>query len=471
MYTVYDLLRFQSSARPDAPFLILRECIKTFGDIRVHVEALREDLESAGIVRGDRVVVSCSAADDYVSTVLAVWSLRAVVAPVEPSLPEQSRRTLLEVSQANWLVSAENGDQLSVERLECSNANSWPTGIREPAQLLFTSGSSGVPKAVILGHEAIMAAAIECADSLALSPNDIQMTTVPFWHAYGQNRGLNATLFAGASIAPVFDDDLSLRIAELKRIQPTVLLSMASFYGFLAYYRRPLGNHLRVAVAGAAPLPTSVQTKFEELYGIPLMTTYGLTEFLLISCQRLADDRSRGGVGYPCRGVEIRIIDENGEEVKPGESGQILVRGCHAMEGYLGTPDKKVSLDGWLDTEDIGTLDQTGLRVLGRASAFIKRSGYKVYPIEIQNVVSKHPDVVDVAVAKFTGSLGDEDLAVEVVLRDGSEVDIADLLDYCRAHLPDYKIPAKCRLVEDIPRLPSGKPDLVTIGKRATPDR
>lgn len=468
MYTVYDLLRFQATVRPEAPFLILRDRVKTFGDIGARVEALRDSLRSEGVRRGDRVVVSCSEADDYVSAVLAIWALRAVVAPVEPSLPEQSRRMLLEVAQANWLVSAENGDPPSIERLEYTSAGSWPAGIREPAQLLFTSGSSGVPKAVILSHEAIMAVAIECADSLALSPNDVQMTTVPFWHAYGQNRGLNATLFAGASIAPVFDDDLSVRISELKRIRPTVLLSMASFYGFLAFYRRPLGDRLRVAVAGAAPLPTPVQVKFEELYSVPLLTTYGLTEFLLISCQRLADKRSRGGVGYPCRGVEVKITDKNGEEVSPGESGRILVRGCQAMEGYLGASDKKVSTDGWLDTEDIGALDHTGLRVLGRDSAFIKRSGYKVYPIEVQNVMSQHPEVVDVAVAKFIGSLGGEDLVAEVVLKEGSEASVVDLLEYCKEHLPDYKVPAKCRLVADIPRLPSGKPDLITIGKRAS---
>lgn len=466
MYTIYDLLRFQVSVRPNAPFLILADHVRTFADIGARVESLRESLSREGIRRGDRVAISCSEPDDYICVVLATWALRAVVAPVEPSLDDDARHTLLEVAQAKWLVSAEQGASLAVERRQDEGSDAWPAGIREPAQLLFTSGSSGVPKAVILSHEALVAAAIECADSLSLRPDDVQMTTVPFWHAYGQNRGLNATLFAGASIAPVFEDDLSLRIATLKRIRPTVLLSMASFYGFLAFYRRPLGDRLRVAVSGAAPLPTPVQEKFEELYGVPLMTTYGLTEFLLISCQRLVDERFRGGVGYPCRGVEVRITDEAGEDVSPGEPGRILVRGCQTMEGYLGSSDKKVSTDGWLDTEDIGALDDKGLRVLGRESAFVKRSGYKVYPMEVQNVISQHPEVVDVAVAKSVGLFGDEDLVAEVVVKEDSETSAEDLLEYCKAYLPDYKVPSRCRLVANVPRLPSGKPNLLAIGRR-----
>jgi long-chain acyl-CoA synthetase len=381
---------------------------------------------------------------------------------------------LLDIARANWLVvadadaGADSADGVALERLLERDRQPWFSGARAPAQMLFTSGSSGVPKAVMLSHESLLAAALECADSIGLRADDVQMTTVPFTHAYGQNRGLNATLYAGASIAPVFEDDLGRRIAALKRVEPTVLLSMAGFFGFLAFSKQDLGTRLRVAVAGAAPLPVPVMERFQSRYGIPLLTTYGLTEFLIISCQRLADRRTSGTVGYPSRGVDVRIVDDEGNGVAPGVQGRILVRGCLAMDGYLGLPDKKVSADGWLDTEDIGILDADGLRVLGRASSFIKRSGYKVYPSEIQNCLASHPDVIDVAVAKFTSMLGGEELAVEVVLEPDTATSVDDLLQYCRDRLPPYKVPARCVQVEAIPRLPSGKPDLVRIGRTAS---
>ena len=467
MRNIYDLLKFQAVTRPDAPFLVFDDYSLSYSEIFHRAEALKATLQKNSIKAGDRVGICCLSTESYVVCVLAVWSIYSVVVPMEASLSQEEKDVLIDVSRINWLL--QDGDissgAFSIEPRFPVSENEWPSGIRDPAQLLFTSGSSGVPKAVILSHEALLAAALECANSVALRASDVQMTTVPFWHAYGQNRGLNATLYAGASIAPVFEDDLGKRIASLKKIQPTVLLSMAGFFGFLAFSKQPIGDNLRVAVAGAAPLPAPVLEKFEQLYGIPLLTTYGLTEFLIISCQRLDDKRVKGTVGFPSRGVELKIVDDDGNDVARGDQGHILVRGCLSMDGYLGLPDKNLSEDGWLDTEDIGVMDDSGLKVLGRVSAFVKKSGLKVYPIEIQNCLAGHPDVVDLAVAKFNSSLGSEDLVVDVVLKEGSDTSVSTLLDYCRENLPDYKVPAKCRKVSEIARLPSGKPDLVRIGK------
>lgn len=467
MYNVYELLRFQARCRPDAPFVILNEHSLSYGQVYTKTETMIEFLSERGIRSSDHVAVCCEKPEDYLIAVLAIWGAQAIVVPIDASLLMSEKETLFQISRANWLLEpcTMDGELCSLKALLPRDETFIPED--RVAQLLFTSGSSGVPKAVILTHDSLIAAAIECADSIGLKPDDVQMTTVPFSHAYGQNRGLNATMFAGAAIAPVFEDDLGSRISALNRIRPTVLLSMAGFYGFLAFSKQDLGGRLRVAIAGAAPLPEAVLTRFENLYGFPLMTTYGLTEFLLISCQRLFDRRTPGTVGYPSRGVSIRIVGEDGNLLAPGEQGRILVRGCLAMKGYLGSADKKLSEDGWLDTEDIGVLDDTGLRVLGRASSFIKRSGYKVYPAEVQNCLADHPDVVDLAVAKYVSMLGGEELAVEIVLKKTSDTTTDDLLQFCRDRLPAYKVPAKFMKVQTISRLPSGKPDLVRIGRLA----
>jgi long-chain acyl-CoA synthetase len=466
---MYDLLRFHCRARPSAPFLLLPERGITYGETLARVDHLKERLLDTGIRRGDRVVLSCADSYEYIACLIAAWACGATAAPVDPLLDNAVRRTLLDVSRANWIVTVRSDETRTFEAtpLEQRDTERWYPKDEPPAQLLFTSGSSGKPKAVMLAHDSLLAASLECANSINLTSSDVQLTTVPFWHAYGQNRGLTATLYMGACVAPVFEDDLARRLAALQTIQPTVLLSMASFYGFLAYAKKSLGSRIRVAVSGAAPLPEPIKEKFQNLYGIPLLRTYGLTEFLLISCERLGEPRCPGGVGFPARGVDVRVVDETEKSVAKNEAGRILVRGIPAMQGYLGRPDKRTTEDGWLDTEDIGILDDDGLHVLGRASSFVKRSGYKVYPIEVQTVLAAHPDVIDVAVVPFRSALGTEELAAEVVLKATAESVAEDLLQFCRERMPDYKVPSRCTIVSAISKLPSGKPDLVQISKDA----
>ncbi|HEX7936061.1 MAG TPA: class I adenylate-forming enzyme family protein [Paraburkholderia sp.] len=301
MYSMYDLLRFHGRARPSSAFLRLDERDVEYGEMLARVDAVREQLLDAAILPGHRVAVHCAASDDYVAALIAVWAIGATAAPIEPQLEQETQQTLLEVSRANWRVeiAADGTRATTVTALEAPDSAPWYPGAQPPAQLLFTSGSSGKPKAVMLTQESLLAASLECANSVNLTSADVQLTTVPFWHAYGQNRGLSATLYAGACIAPVFDDDLSKRLATLERIEPTVLLSMASFYGFLAFSKRSLGTRIRAAVSGAAPLPEPIKERFEKLYGIPLLRTYGLTEFLLISCERLGDRRTPAWRGLP----------------------------------------------------------------------------------------------------------------------------------------------------------------------------
>lgn len=469
MYTMYDLLRFHGRARPSAPFLLIPERTIAYGEALLRVNQIKTQLLDLGIRRGDRVIVSCAESYDYIACLIATWACEATAAPVEPLLDDSVKKSLLEVSRANWIVTIGTDRLRTVVAIELEPRDTtyWYPKDEPPAQLLFTSGSSGKPKAVMIAHDSLLAASLECANSVNLTSNDVQMTTVPFWHAYGQNRGLTATLYIGACVAPVFEDDLAYRLAALRTVQPTVLLSMASFYGFLAYSERSLGSRIRVAVSGAAPLPEPIKEKFQNLYGVPLLRTYGLTEFLLISCERLGETRVPSGVGFPARGVEVQIVDDKENCVPSSEAGRILVRGIPAMQGYLGRPDKHTTSDGWLDTEDIGILDNDGLRVLGRASSFVKRSGYKVYPIEIQTILAAHPDVIDVAVVPFHSALGTEELAAEVVLKSTAESTADDLLQFCREHMPDYKVPSRCTIVSTISKLPSGKPDLVRISKAA----
>jgi len=463
MYNLYELLVYQNRIRPMSSFLILGTDVYTYGDVFNSVDKLSSLFLEKDVKSGERVAVVCDSITDYVVAIFACWKNDNCIVPIESSFDAEERSLYLNISKSHRIITKLQGEKkFKLNTLNEFNDPDWQgNNIDVPAELLFTSGSSGIPKAVMLSHTTLVGAAIESCDSVKLRAEDVLFTTVPFWHAYGQNRGLLSTIYAGASVILAMEDDFSSRIDLLKKSKPSVVVSMPNFYGLLCYMKDALSESVRVCLSGAAALAPSIQKKFEESHGIPLLVTFGLTECQLFTCQRIDAARPMGSVGQPIRGVKIKIVDDQKKELALGEPGTILVKGHNVMLGYFGGVDKSISEDGWLDTEDIGKLDESGsLYILGRNSQFIKRSGYKVYPIEIQNFLLEHSDVVDAGVCKNSSLLGGEDLAVFIVLRGGSIETSETILQHCKDKLPAYKTPLECKVVDEIKRLPSGKPDL-----------
>ncbi len=466
MYQLYDLLVYQEKIRPNAPFLMLSEKIVSYGEIFLQTEALKKTLVNLGLHVGERVAISCEHLQDYIVALFACWASNTTAVPVEAKLNASAQNQMLDISKVHWILSSEKCSAGSIHAKRV-RPYEYTEALSEgviPAQFLFTSGSTGAPKAVMLSHQTLLCAAIESVDSIRLTPEDIQLTTVPFWHAYGQNRGLLSTVYSGASIVPIFEDDIKAKLFALKNIDPTILISMPSFYGLLSGIKPILGQRLRLAISGAAPLAPAIRKRFEQIYNVPLMTSYGLTECQVIACMRLDIERPLGAVGYPIRGVHLRLIGEDGKEVNSGQQGRVLVKGHNVMMGYFERDNEKVIMDGWFDTQDIGKIDETGaLHLVGRESTFIKRSGIKVYPIEIQNFLINHPNIIDATVTRYINSIGSEELMVQVVLQAESTLDESDLLKYCEDNLPPYKVPLKYKIVPKISQLASGKPDVSKI--------
>lgn len=321
--------------------------------------------------------------------------------------------------------------------------------------ILFTSGTTGVPKGVPASHRRTLAVYRRWADAVTLRRGDRYLLVNPFSHTFGYKAGIVASLLRGATMAPVarFDPAEALRLIARHRI--SVLTGPPTLFGDLL----DLGptdadlSSLRLAGTGGCPVPADLVERIRTELGVPgVFTGYGLTESLgVVSvCPPGAPaDDAAGMAGRPLTGVEVRILDPSGLPLPPQASGQIAVSHSH--------PDEPADNETWLHTGDLGFMDTQGrLHVTGRLKEVIQVGGFTVAPAEVEAVLRGHPEVRDVAVVGVPDArLGEIPLAY--VEPRGDTCDPAAILAWARRRLADYKSPRAVRVRAALPRTPSGK--------------
>jgi HIP---CoA ligase len=334
--------------------------------------------------------------------------------------------------------------------------------------ILFTSGTTGAPKGAMLVHEAICKAYLAWSDVVGLRAGDRYLIVNPFFHAFGLNSGILACVMKGACNIPhpVFD------VPSVMRRVPEERISMLP--GPPAIYQTIL-NHpdldqfdmstLRLSVTGAAAIPVEMIYQMRERLGFEtIVTGYGLTETSGITTMCRHDDDPEtiartSGRAIP--DVEVRVVDESGREVPRGEPGEIVVRGYNVMKGYLDDPEQTaetIDPEGWLHTGDIGTMDERGyIDITDRVKDMFIVGGFNAYPAEIENLMLRHPDVGQVAVIGIPDDrLGEVGMAF-VIPRPGSSPDPAQIIEWCRAEMANFKVPRFVEIVDAFPMNASGK--------------
>ncbi len=342
-----------------------------------------------------------------------------------------------------------------------------------PALVLYTSGSTGRPHGVVLTFRNVDANTRSIAESLDLTATDRALLTLPLSYCYGRSV-LQTHLFVGGSVF------LDPRTAFPRTIMETLASEGCTGFAGVPLTFEILRRQVDVASigfprlryltqAGGAMAPDTIEWVRRSFQPAGLYVMYGQTEATArLSClpPHRAQDKA-GSIGLPIPGVELRVAGGDGEELPPGEVGELLARGLNVTPGYLDEPDETAAIlhDGWLRTGDLATRDLDGfLYHRGRRKEIIKVGGHRVSPVQIEQVIAEHPDVADVAVIGVKHDLlGEVPLAV-VVARSGSEPTPADLLRYCRERLPAILVPATVVFAEALPRNEAGKllrPDVV----------
>jgi acyl-CoA synthetase (AMP-forming)/AMP-acid ligase II len=491
----------------DRPAVRDRQAQLTYSDLCDQARCFGAALVGSGLQPGDRVAIWAPNSGEWIIAFLGLLMAGGVLVPVNTRFKGPEAAVILSRSQARALITVTDflgTDYVSMlraagadlDRLDVivvasgdapDGAEAWPAFLSratagrqaevdrrrlavdgdDPADILFTSGTTGVPKGVVMTNGRTLRVATDWVAMTGLGPTDRYLMVNPYFHMFGLKAGILASLAAGAEMLPepVLDVDRVLRRVEEDRV--TVLPGPPTLYqSILDHPRRHEYDlsSLRVAVTGAADIPVELIKRIQgELPFSTIVSGYGLTEAGTATGTRPDDEFEAIArtVGRPRPGFEIRIVDRAGADVPLGQAGEVLVRGGSVMSHYLDDPEATaaaLSSDGWLKTGDLGVFDDAGrLRIVGRVKDMFIVGGFNAYPAEIENALLRHPDVRQAAVIGVPDArLGEVGMAF-VVLRPGATSSAPDIIAWSRDQMANYKVPRVVKIVDELPVNASGK--------------
>ncbi len=493
----------------------------TYGQLGRHVDGLSNSLRKLGIEPKDRVALILPNCPQYVIAYYAILQLGAVVVPINPlstareiehivrdaeiraavglnllaeriedvrsRLRESGASALLEhVIYASideflplplkFLYPLKQkppplpGDSLRFTRLLAgAPAPAPPLSLdvqRDMAVLIYTGGTTGKPKGVMLSHYALAVNAYQCRAWVDTGSVDRMLAVLPLFHGFGMSVGMNSILLSGASSILVPRYNPRELLETIHRYRPTLFAGVPTMY--IGLINQPdLKKYdlssLRGCFVGAAALPPEVKRRFEELTGARLMEGYGLTEAVTAKCANpYRGVNKTGSIGIPFSDTVMRVVDlETGTRVlSPGEVGEIVIQSPDLMLGYYRQPEETAAAvrDGWLYTGDLGRRDEDGyFYIVDRKKDLILTGGFNVYPHEVEDVLYLHPAVKEACVIGVPDSYRGEIVKAFVVLRDGMAASADEIIAVCRENLVPYKVPRQVEFREDFPRTVIGK--------------
>jgi long-chain acyl-CoA synthetase len=477
-----------------APALWSGDEVITYGELRRQVGGMRGGLARLGVHPGDRVAILCANTPAFVVSYLAVLGVGAVAVPIDPAFPrvaiERELRAIgprvVVVGRAGEGVCADLDRQalgvevvIAAEGCRLDGAEDYEQLVGGPsadivaradanlAALLFTAGTGGDPKAAMLTHGNLLANLdqVQRFAGQAMEPSDVGLAIIPFFHIFGLNVVLGLPLLTGASLVLVERFDAAATLALVAERGVTIVAGTPHMFAAWAAVDGATGEELRsirLAVSGASPLPEDVGQVMQDRFGVPLWEGYGLTEAAPIVTSSLLLGRPRpGAIGAPLPGIELRLVDSNGQETLLGDAGEIWVKGPNVFPGYWNDPvasARVLTPDGWLRTGDVAVADEDGyLHIVDRAKDLIIVLGFNVYPAEVEEELMSHPDIAEAAVVGVPHPSSGETVKAIIVLEPGAHLDASEVIDYCCERLARYKCPTEVTFAATLPHGSTGK--------------
>ncbi len=477
--------------------LVLERETVTYAELRAALLETAAGFSSRGVRAGDRVALVHRNSPHFIVAYLALSRLGAVAVPINFMITKPDElaymlndcRVVGAVSQREFLKSLRAAalKTPSLKTIWVSDFSSEECGPNEesfahlrtqgepPAisrheddtvAILYTSGTTGSPKGVMLTHRNLLSNCESAIARLGLSEKDVPLCLLPMFHAFAWVGNVLIALRLGTKlvIAPAVIPAAPW-LKQMARHGVTFFSAVPQIYGVLAKeaagLKRILLRHwyfrkVRGAVSGAAPLNPAIQKAFEENLKVPLLEGYGLTEVSLLATINTFEQRKSGSVGLPIGGVRVKIVDEREREVSIGEEGEICVMSSGVMKGYHDCPQatrEAFTADGWFKSGDIGTLDDEGFLYLrDRKKDMIIIKGLKVFPAQLEAALLEHPAVQEAAIIGVPDEVGDEKIKAFVVLRSGATADKAALKTFCRERFDSYKRPRDIEIVDSLPK-------------------
>lgn len=485
--TVVEALERAATTWPDTLAIEDGDVRLSWSELRAMAHRAAVTLVARGVRPGDRVAIWAPNMWEWVVAGLGIHCAGAAIVTLNTRYKGEEARYILDKSGARLLFTVDGflgldfvamleRPDLPTVRFRSEDFTAFlaegeagpplpPVSPDAPADILFTSGTTGSPKGAVCTQGQAVRAYASWAEVVGLTHGDRYLVVAPFFHAFGYKAGWLACLLTGATILPqpTFDLDVILRRIPADRV--SVLPGPPAIYqSFLM--REDLGSHdlstLRLAVTGAASIPVQLIRDMREVLGFDtVITGYGLTEACGIATMcRYDDDPETIATtsGRAIDGVEVRCVDAAGADVAPGQPGHVLIRGYNVMVAYFDEPERTAEaiVDGWLHTGDIGVLDERGyLAITDRLKDMFIVGGFNAYPAEIEHALLAHPTVREVAVIGIPDErLGEVGMAFVVP---GGPLEEAELIAWCRERMANFKVPRRVAFLEALPRNASTK--------------
>ncbi len=500
MPSLADLLTATAERRPDGVAIKVGDHRLSYAELDLASARVAALLRTKGVRPGDRIGLMLPNVAYFPIAYYGALRCGAAVVPMNVLLKEREVTFFLSDSDAKVLLAwhefadaAHAGSEQTdaecvlVEPGEfeallghCPPDHDVAAGAGDDtAVILYTSGTTGTPKGAELTHHNLLSNAQVTVDLFGIDERSVTLGALPFFHAFGQTCALNATIAVGGclTLIPRFDGGQALEI--LQRDQVTIFEGVPTMYAAMLHHPdadRTDTTALRVCVSGGAALPVEIMRAFEQKFDCQILEGYGLSETSPVaSFNRRGQPRKPGSIGLPVAGVQMRLIDDAGDEVPQGDVGEVAIRGHNVMKGYWRRPDataQVIDADGWLRTGDMAKVDEDGyFFIVDRKKDLVIRGGYNVYPREIEEVLYEHPDVREAAVIGVPHVDLGEEVAAAVALKDGATATPADLREFVKQRIAAYKYPRHVWLVDELPKGPTGKIIKRDITPPLHPDR
>jgi long-chain acyl-CoA synthetase len=506
MLNLATILEDSARRYPTKDAFIFMDTHLNFAQINGAANQIANGLKAIGIEKGDKVALNCLNLPYFPMVYFGILKAGATVVPlsvllkrdeVEYHLNDSDAKACfafvgtpdLPMAQENYagfqkadqcdnffVITPKPTDPSPIEgvktlgMLMAGQSPVWEpvaTGADDTAVIIYTSGTTGKPKGAELTHSNLMMNTILSSDIITFTKEDTLLTVLPMFHIFAMVVLMNAGIYRGSTnvLLPRFDAAAVLGLMQKHKV--TVFAGVPTMYWGLLNYENAdfdfnsISKNLRMCASGGAALPVKVLEDFEAKFKVPILEGYGMSEGSpVVTFNHIETGRKPGSVGTPAWGVEVKLVDENDNEVPQGEKGELVYRGHNVMKGYYKRPEvnKEVLRGGWLHSGDVAIKDEDGFYfIVDRTKDMIIRGGLNVYPREVEEVMMKHEAVSMVAVIGVKDDKMGEEIKACVVLKEGKSVSESDLKQWTKEHIAAYKYPRIIEFMASLPTSATGK--------------